>query len=307
MRFFTNEVKIALVAIVGIVLLFFGLNFLKGQSLFTTDHPYYIHFDNIQGLSASNPIYADGFQVGVVKDIHYDYSGEKGVFVLFDADNELRIPSGTTAEIQSDLMGNVKVNLIFAHGSNNYMTPGDTLIGGTNAGLMGSVNQLMPTIQQMMPKLDSILTSVNQLLADPAIANSLHNVETISQNLTVTTAKLNVLMASLNTQVPSLMTKAGTAIDKANVTLDNTNTLTANLAAVDIAGTMSKVDHTLANVQSVTDQLNSKNGSLGLLINDGSLYNNLNATMQSADSLLTNLKAHPKRYVHFSIFGRKDR
>ena len=114
-------------------------------------------------------------------------------------------------------------------------------------------------------------------------------------------------MASLNTQVPSLMTKAGTAIDKANVTLDNTNTLTANLAAVDIAGTMLKVDHTLANVQSVTDQLNSKNGSLGLLINDGSLYNNLNATMQSADSLLTNLKAHPKRYVHFSIFGRKDR
>ena len=114
-------------------------------------------------------------------------------------------------------------------------------------------------------------------------------------------------MASLNTQVPSLVTKAGTAIDKANVTLDNTNTLTANLAAVDIAGTMSKVDHTLANVQSVTDQLNSKNGSLGLLINDGSLYNNLNATMQSADSLLTNLKAHPKRYVHFSIFGRKDR
>lgn len=307
MKFFTKEVKIALVAIVGIVVLFFGMHFLKGMPVFSNDDVYYATFDNINGLSSSNPIYADGYQVGTVKSINYNYQKGGKVVVEFQVDNDMRIPKGSTAEIESDLMGNIKMNLLLANNPRERFEPGDTIVGGLNAGVMGSVQSLMPAIAKMLPKVDSILASVNALLADPSIAHSLHNVETISSNLTTTSRDLNVLMAQVNRNVPGMMSKANYALDKAGSTLDNTTKITANLAEVDIAGTMAKVDQTLANVQDVTAKLNGKDGSIGLLMNDPGLYNNLNSTMRSADSLLIDLKAHPKRYVHFSLFGRKDK
>ena len=152
----------------------------------------------------------------------------------------------------------------------------------------------------MLPKLDSILTSVNTLLADPALAQSLHNVQTITDNLTTSSAELNTLMKQINRNVPTMMAKA-------NSVLNNTDKLTGNLAALDLQSTKQQVDQTIANVQQLTAKLNSKDNTLGLLMNDASLYNNLNTTMRSADTLLVNLREHPKRYVHFSIFGKKDK
>ena len=306
MKFFTKEVKIAIVAIVGIVVLFFGMNFLKGISLFSSTSSYYVKFKNIDGLSASNAIFADGYQVGVVKNIDYDYSGNGGIVVKFEVDHDLRIPRGSSAEIVSDLMGNVKMNLLLANNPRERVAVGDTLVGQVSVGLMGAVGSLLPTVEKMLPKVDSILSSVNALLADPALAQSLHNVKSISDNLNTTTRNLNTLMADLNTKVPGMMNKADAVLTKAGTTLDNTSTLTANLAAVDVAGTMAKVNQTLSNVQEVTAKLNSNQGTLGLLMNDQTLYYDLHSTMQSADSLLTDLKARPKRYVHFSLFGRKS-
>lgn len=300
-----KEIRIALVAIVGIIVLFFGLNFLKGMSMLSTDDAYYIKFKDVSGLSASNPIYADGYQVGVVRGIDYDYEHSGNVLVRFTVDNDLRIPKGSSAEIVTDLMGNVKMNLLLANNPRERVNPGDTIVGAINAGMMGAIEQVLPKVAALVPKLDSILTSVNNLLADPALAASLHNVQTISTDLTVSTRQLNTLLASVNSRVPGMMTKADYALDKAGSTMNNADRLTANLAALDIQGTMAKVDQTMTNVQSITQKLNSKEGSLGLLMNDPALYNNLNATMISADSLLTNLKAHPKRYVHFSLFGKK--
>lgn len=300
-----KEIRIALVAIVGIIVLFFGLNFLKGMSMLSTDDAYYIKFKDVSGLSASNPIYADGYQVGVVRGIDYDYEHSGNVLVRFTVDNDLRIPKGSSAEIVTDLMGNVKMNLLLANNPRERVNPGDTIVGAINAGMMGAIEQVLPKVAALVPKLDSILTSVNNLLADPALAASLHNVQTISTDLTVSTRQLNTLLASVNSRVPGMMTKADYALDKAGSTMNNADRLTANLAALDIQGIMAKVDQTMTNVQSITQKLNNKEGSLGLLMNDPALYNNLNATMISADSLLTNLKAHPKRYVHFSLFGKK--
>ena len=307
MKFFTKEVKIATVAIVGIVVLFFGLHFLKDMPVFSTDNVYYASFKDVNGLSASTPIYADGYQVGNVKSIIYNYQKSGNVLVEFQVDNDLRVPKGSTAEIESDMMGNVKMNILLANNPRERVEPGDTIQGNMNAGLMGSVQQLVPTIAAMLPKIDSILASVNMLLADPAIKASLHNMETMSANLAVTSAGLNTLVAQANSKVPGLLAKADYAMGKAGSTLNNTDKLTASLAQLDIATTMAKVDRTLDNVESVTRQLNSPNGTLGLLMNDQELYRNLNGTMRSADSLLIDLKAHPKRYVHFSLFGKKDK
>lgn len=300
MKYFTKEVKIALVAIAGVVVLFFGMNFLKGLNIFSSEDNYYVQFSDITGLSSSSPVYADGFKVGVVKDIIYDYTHTEGPKVLIGVDKQLRIPQGSSAEIVSDMLGNVKVNLLLANNPREKVAPGGLIKGMINDGAMGKLQDMVPAVEKMLPKLDSIMTSLNAILADPAIRQSLHNVQAITDNLTTSTAQLNTLMAGLNKNVPGMMSKA-------NNVLDNTETLTANLAAVDVASTMRQVDQTIANVQQLTAKLNSKEGSLGLLMNDTQLYDNLNSTMRNADSLVIDLRQHPKRYVHFSVFGRKDK
>lgn len=300
MKAFTKEVKIALVAIVGVVILFFGMNFLKGLNLFSSTDDYYMEFDDISGLSTSSPIYADGYKVGTVKSVEYDYSNERPIRVVVGLDKQVRVPMGSTAEIESDLMGNVKVNLLLANNPRERVMPGGTISGAIQSGAMGKVAAMVPAIEKMLPKLDSILGSLNALLADPALAQSLHNVQTITGNLTTSTAELNTLMRTLNKGVPTLMAKA-------NGVLDNTTTLTNNLAALDLASTKQQIDQTLSNVNEITTKLNSKDGTVGLLLNDPGLYNRLNSTVQNADSLMIDLKAHPKRYVHFSVFGRKDK
>ena len=296
----TKEIKIALVAIVGILIMYFGINFLKGMNLFSTNNAYYMTFDDIQGLGASTPIYADGYKVGTVDGLEYDYKENGPIKVKVDINKDLRIPQGSKAEIVKDLMGNLQVNLLLANNPRERVEPGGIIPGAVNGGMMDKAANLIPVVEKMLPKLDSILTSVNALLADPVLAASLHNVETITSNLTVSTRELNTLMAGLNKQVPGM-------IGKANGVLDNTNRLTANLASLDVQGTLNKVNQTLESAHQFTEKLNSNQGSLGLLMNDTKLYDNLTSTMSHADSLVIDLKAHPKRYVHFSVFGRKDK
>lgn len=296
----TKEIKIALVAIVGILVMYFGINFLKGMNLFSTNNTYFITFDDIQGLGASTPIYADGYKVGTVDGLEYDYKENGPIKVKVDINKDLRIPQGSKAEIVKDLMGNLQVNLLLANNPRERVEPGGIIPGAVNGGMMDKAANLVPVVEKMLPRLDSILTSVNALLADPALAASLHNVETITSNLTVSTRELNTLMAGLNKQVPGM-------VRKANGVLDNTNRLTANLASLDVQGTLNKVNQTLESAHQFTEKLNSNQGSLGLLMNDTKLYDNLTSTMSHADSLVIDLKAHPKRYVHFSVFGRKDK
>ena len=295
---FTKEIKIALVSILGLVVLFFGLQFLKGLSVFSNDYSYYVAFDDATGLAASSPVYANGYRVGVVKELVYNYDPQGKIYAIVGLNKAMRVPRGTHAELASDLLGNIKINLILSDGPLNMLAPGDTLSGGTEQGIMSKVGEIMPAIMSIAPKLDSIMTSLNLLLADPALRNTLHHVEGMTGNLNATSQELRALSASLNREMPVMM-------NKANGVLDNTQQLTGNLANIDVDGMVQKVNQTLANVEQMTQKLNSNEGSLGLLMRDATLYNNLTSTAASADSLLIDLREHPKRYVHFSIFGRK--
>ena len=300
MKFFTKEVQIALVALVAIVVLFFGMQFLKGLSIFSSDDSYFVKFDDISGLSVSSPVYANGYRVGVVEDIIYNYENTDDIVAVMGLDKKLRLPRGTRAEIASDLLGNVKVELRIGDASQGLLAKGDTILGGQQEGAMTKAANMIPQIEKMLPKLDSILASVNTLLADPAIASSLHNVDDITAQLNTTAAQLQQMTVALNRQMPTVM-------QHANATLANTQTLTKNLSDLDIAQTMARVNATLANVEQMTAKLNSDEGSLGLLMRDPGLYNNLNTTMIHVDSLMLDLRQHPKRYVHFSVFGKKDK
>lgn len=300
MNSMAKEIKIALVAIVGILVLFFGMKFLKGVQLFSNDHVYYVTFSDISGLAASSPIYANGFKVGTVKSIEYDYSKPGAIVATVGLDKKLQVPNGSRAEIESDLLGNVKLNLLLGDPSAGMIPVGGKISGSIYAGTLGKAAEMIPQIEKILPKLDSILANLNTLTADPAIAKSLHNVEHITNDLTTTTTQLNTLMASLNKEVPGMITRA-------NNVLDQSGQLASNLSAVNVEETMAKVSETLENLRRFTDKLNANDGSLGLLLNDKKLYQNLNSTIAHADSLLINLREHPKRYVHFSVFGKKDK
>ena len=300
MKYFTKGVQIALVAVAGIVVLFFGMKFLKGLTVFSSDDNYYVKFSDISGLSVSSPVYANGFRVGVVEDVIFNYEQQDQIVAVVGLDKQLRLPKGSTAEIASDLLGNVKLELKFGAMADGLLSPGDTIFGGMQVGAMGKAAGMIPQVEKMLPKLDSILASVNALLADPAISSSLHNVDHITARLAETSNELSHLSVALNRQMPGMM-------QKVDGVLDHSNTLTKNLSDLDIAGTMASVNNTLQNVEQMTARLNSNDGTLGLLMRDQELYRNLASTMSHTDSLMMDLKQHPKRYVHFSIFGKKDR
>lgn len=298
MKGFTKEVQIALVAIAGIVVLFFGLKFLKGLTVFSTDDNYYVKFKDISGLSVSSPVYANGYRVGVVEDIVYNYDNQEDIIAVLGLDKKLNVPKGTSAEIASDLLGNVKLELNFGINPVDLLEPGDTIYGDMQHGIMSKASEMVPQFQKMLPKLDSILASVNALLSNPALAASLDNINQITTNLSSTTNELKHLSASLDHQVPGVLQKADGVMENAQV-------LTKGLSELDLAMTMSKVNATLQNVEQMTATLNSKDGTLGLLMRDQELYRNMTSTMGHVDSLMIDLKARPMRYVHFSLFGKK--
>ena len=194
MKVFTKEIRIAIVAIVGIVLLFFGMNYLKGVRLLGDGNNYYINFTNIDGLSESNPVKANGFKVGTVTAIKYDYDNHGKIVVEVDIDKRFKIPAGTVAEISSDLLGNVQVDLLLGEGEDGFMQPLDTINGSLNAGAMGKVKEMIPVVEKMLPKVDSILMSVNSLMADPALPNTLHHAEQVTHDLTNTTNQIICLL-----------------------------------------------------------------------------------------------------------------
>ncbi len=308
MKFFTKEVKIALTAIVAAALLFFIINFFKGINLFSPTNHYVVRFDNVAGLTVSAPVYANGYPVGTVRSISYDYASRNRVMVDVELDDEMRIPAGTRAELASQMLGGVTMSLILGPNPADVLSPGDTVEGGVHQGAIEKLEAMMPVIETMVPKIDSILTNINRLTGDPALAATLQNAAALTADLRTTTRQLNTLMENDVPQLTAHLNQIGA----------NVETLSGNLAQVDVKGTVDNVNATLRDAQgfvqtmnSLTQNLDSKmradDNSLGLLLSDRQLYDNLNSTVRSADSLLIDLRQHPKRYVHFSLFGRKDK
>lgn len=292
-----KEVKIGLFGILSLAILFFGINYLKGVKMLKPSTSYYVEFTDINGLTTSSPVFASGYKIGIVRGIEYNHANPGHVVVEVELDDDMRIPKESKGELVTDMLGTVKMNLKLNLGCQEYYATGDTLPGYVNNGLMGIAETAMPKLETMLPKMDSILSSLNQLLANPALAATLSNAEKLTGNLDITTRNLNKLMQY---ELPVLTSKL-TSI------ADNFVNITGNLKEIDYAGTMQKVDATLQEVKLLTSKLNSKDNTVGLLFNDPTLYNNLNATTANAASLLEDLKAHPKRYVHFSLFGRKEK
>ncbi len=295
-----KEVKIAIVAVIALVVLYAGLNFLKGISLFSDNSEYYLTFRNVDGVAKNCPVYAEGIAVGQIDDIVYDYSHKNPTRLVAVLKKRMVIPEGTVAEIRTDLMGNTQVSLVLGDYANAPIEPGGIIPGDESDGMMDKVKGMIPTVEDMLPKIDSIVSNLKTLTADPALAEMLENTAAATANLNASSAQLATLIAGLNTALPTLMTHADSL-------LTHSDDVMQTIDAVDLAATMEQVDAALEELHNAVAALNSADGTLGKLLNDPALYDNLTTAMADADSLLTDLKAHPKRYVHFSVFGKKDK
>lgn len=292
-----KEVKIGLIGVLALLILYYGINYLKGINLFQSSNFYYVEYSNINGLAGSSPVYANGYKIGTVRQIEYNYQKPGNVTVMVEVEKEMRVPKGSYGELVSEMLGTVKMNLILEKG-NSYYNPGDTLKGVVDNGLVGiAQDELLPQVEKLLPKMDSILTSLNKLMADPALAKTLNNAEAISANLKSTTASLNHFMNND-------LQKIGYNL---NVITTNFADISGELKSINYKETFTKIDSTLYNVQMLTSKLNRKDNSLGLLFNDATLYNNLSSTTANTSLLLEDLKSNPKRYVHFSLFGKKNK
>jgi phospholipid/cholesterol/gamma-HCH transport system substrate-binding protein len=292
-----KEVKIGLFGIAALIVLVMGINFLKGLSVFHLDKVYYVSFRDAKGIAKSSHVFADGVPVGRVSDLIYNFRKPGEILVKVSLDPRLVLPGRTTAVIETSLMGAATMSLILGRDSLYAYHPGDTIPGSENIGMMERVGDVMPDVHAVIRKVDTLITTVNRLLSNPHLEQILVNADQITSDLTVTTKQLNRLMENDIPKLTATYTEMG----------HNMNTFVSNLNRLDLQQTMASVNKTLKDVDQMVLEIQNPNGTLGALIKDRELYSNINHTVQSADSLVTDLKAHPKRYVHFSVFGRKDK
>lgn len=303
-----KETKIALTAVVALILLFIGLNFLKGVNVFQSTNTYYVKFKDVAGLAVSNPVYANGYAVGIVRRIDFDYDKAENVLVTIELDDEMRVPEQTRAELESELMGGVKMSLVLGPNPTRHIALGDTIYGGMHQGVMDKMGRLIPVVETLLPKLDSVMSNINRLTGDSALVQILHQTSALATNLNESSAQLNRMMKNDIPQTLAHLKKTSAHAEH----------ITGELAKIDMVAMTNSLNETLANANAfskklnhMTDDLNQKmNGkdnTLGLFLNDRGVYDNLNSTLENANELMKDLKLHPKRYVHFSVFGKKDK
>ena len=291
-----TEIKIGLTGVIAIVALFLGINFLKGVNLFSTSELYYITFSYTKGLTKSSAVYADGYKVGIVSDIKYDFRHPGNVVVEIKTDKGLRIPKGSSAQLDEAILGGCTLNMLLATNLREAYHPGDTIVGSDISGLVAKVGDMVPQLEEVVAKVDTLVATLNTLVSNPNLPLIIQNAELITENLNQSTEQLNTLLRNDIPQLTGTFTKAG----------ENVTVLTDKMNRLDLQATLDSVNQTISSVHNMVEKIQSPNGTFGKLMNDPSVYDNLNHTVQSADSLVTDLKAHPKRYVHFSVFGKKE-
>lgn len=295
-----KEIRVALIAIIALFLLYFGFNFLKGINVFHKANNYVATFSEMNGLVEQAPVYVKGYKIGIVDHIYYDFTQEEPFTVVFSTNQDIILPAGTQVALVADglISGEALELRIPAGDPVCFYQVGDTIPSAIEPGMIaGITSALMNKLNPMLANLDSIIYVLEKNLSDERVNGIVDNVDGTMANARAITGKLNNMVGK---DVPMLM-------DSVRTVLSDVHTVTANLAGVDFQATILKVDTAIDGVNQFVNKVNSTDGTVGMLLNDKDLYVNLNNTISSADSLVVDLKAHPKRYVHFSLFGKKDK
>ena len=316
----SNETKVGALTAVAITLLILSFNFLKGKTLLKTGNYLYAVYSETKGIKISNPVYVKGFQVGAVADIENADPNLESIIVSIKLTDHYNIPSNSVAVIRENPLGTPSIDIQLGN-QKNYLQEGDTLLTaesrGMLSGIMDKVSPVTEQLEKTIKSLDEVLKNINTIF-DPKTKNNLQsviaNVNKTTESLVASSASLQQMLNQQTGSIAQSMNNVNKFTknlsdnnDKITQTLGNVATASANLAKTDLAGAVNQLKTAVANLNTLVEKINSDQGSMGKLLNDPNLYNNLNNTIKSANILVDDLRMHPKRYVNISVFGKKDK
>lgn len=291
-----KELTIGGLVLLALALLIFGIDFLKGVNVFKSANYYYVQYTDVEGLAISAPVTLNGFKVGQVREIRYEYDNPGHVKVEISLDKQLKLPKGTEAVLAADLLGTASIALRPGAASESHRV-GDDLVGVTDKGLMAGVGKVMPSVEAIFPKIDTLLSNLNAITGDPALTSSVRRLDGITANLEASTRTLSASLSALQPvlrDVKHLTSNLDTISDDMAVLSDRLSGVPVDSLVADMAAAV-------ANLRALSEQLNDPDGSLGLLMKDPELYRNINSAIGSLDSLFVDIKAHPKRYINIKL------
>lgn len=314
-----NETKIGLMALVGIALLIIGFNFLKGTGLFKKETKIYAKYQDIQGLTRSNPVMINGMQVGRIANLDGG-KDMKTITVTVSLTKDVNIPSNSLAVINPNLLGSPTMEIQLGD-AGTYLKSGDTLLtslsGGAFDEAMKLINPVLYEVRNAVKSLDSVLTTITGVFdahTKNSIKSMVDNLNLASASFVVTSESLKKIMDTQNGALAKSLNNVNTFTENLNSNnntldsiLDNTKKFSKNLSSIDLAKTLDTLNVAINNFKQSAEKINSKDGSMGLLLNDKTLYTNLESTTNKINILLDDIRVHPKRYVNFSVFGKKDK
>lgn len=316
----SNETKVGALTSIAIVLLILGFNFLKGKSVFKTGNFIYADFNDTKGIMISNPVLVNGYQVGTVYEIENTDLSLKNIRIGIKLKDAYQIPKNSVAYVDANPLGNSSI-VIELGDSKEFLVNHGNVKTYQNAGLLGdlknSIQPLTTQVTKTVGTLDTVLKNINSIV-DSRTKNNLQdviaNINLISVKLLTTATSLEKMLDQQSGSIAKSMNHVNSFTEnlaannnKISTTIGNLETTTNNLSKADLTGTVNNLKTSVEKLNSLLTKLDNKEGSLGLLMNDKTLYNNLTNTVRSANILIDDLKTHPKRYVNISVFGRKDK
>ncbi|MDE5886110.1 MAG: MlaD family protein [Muribaculaceae bacterium] len=297
-KLLSKEFIIGLSVIVAILVLFFGIEYLKGINLFKPANFYIAQYSNVAGLEVSAPVSIDGYKVGQVREINFNYVNPGKIEVVMALNKSLRLPKDSKAVIATSLLSGAYVEIKMGK-SKELAEVGSIIMGETTPDMMASISdQVMPAIGSILPRVDSLLANLNTLVADPALSESIRRLDGITADISATTAGLRTVMGQ---QVPGIMSKAGKVATNLDTLTQNLGKLSYQLKQLPLDQTMGNVNEITENLAKFSGQLNSSTSTLGKLNNDPELYNRLNRVSADIDSLILDIQKNPKRYISIKL------
>lgn len=288
----SNEFKIGFWAIVAIVVMFYGIRYLKGINSFKEGQFYYLSCDKVNGLAVSSHVTLHGLKVGMVRSMEYDHDTKNIMVLLNIYDSDLKIPTDSRIYIQGDLLGTSEVVLDMGESSTTYQ-PWDTIQApDAAAGLLEKADPIIENVNNLMPKLDSLIAGINVLVNESKMQESLLQINTLTQHLNSTVSQLNTL---LRKDVPGIMNN----LESATANLD---TISVQAKEADIKQLLTNTNATIESANQLLKQMQDENGTVGKILSTSELHDQLNKTIADVDSLINDIKANPKKYIHIKVF-----
>ena len=287
-----NELKIGFWAIVAIVVMFYGMRYLKGINSFKEGQFYYLSCDKVDGLAVSSHITLHGLKIGMVRSMEYDAKTKNIVVLLNVYDSDMKIPRDSRVSVKGDLLGTSDIVIEMGE-STQYYEPWDTIQApAAAAGLLEKADPIVEQINSLMPKIDTLISGINVLVNESKMQESLLQINTLTQHLNTTVNQLNQL---LRKDVPGIMSN----LESATANLD---TLSVQAKEADIKQLLANTNATIQSANELLKQMQNPNGTVGKVLNTSELHDQLNRTIADVDSLINDIKANPKKYIHIKVF-----